>query len=247
MIKVSDILKIIGRGNINHDNVVSVHTSLVKFGKSVGLDKPHRLAYYLGQILHESAGMMYDSELWGPTPAQARYDTRTDLGNTPEKDGDGYKYRGRTAIQITGKSNYRLFTAWCRKMDRSAPDFERNPDLVNTDPWEGAGPIWFWSTRGLNDLADGPDALRRITKRINGGYNGLKDRQMWTDRASLVILGYDPGDVRGFQIVSGLVQDGKLGPVTRQTIHDALVRQGKSSIVAKKSVIAMLWSWLKRR
>lgn len=63
----------------------------------VGLDRLHRLVHCLAQLMHESGSFKWDQKIWGPTPAQARYDTRTDLGNTAAKDGDGYLYRGRTA------------------------------------------------------------------------------------------------------------------------------------------------------
>ncbi|WP_410176733.1 hypothetical protein [Sinorhizobium medicae] len=78
----------------------------------------------------------YDREIWGPTPAQQRRDTRTDLGNTPENDGDGFRYRGCTGMQLTGKDNYRQFRNWCRAAGLSCPDFVKDPDAVNTDPWE---------------------------------------------------------------------------------------------------------------
>nr|WP_234835981.1 hypothetical protein [Sinorhizobium meliloti] len=75
--------------------------------------------------MHESGDFRYDREIWGPTPAQQRYDARTDLGNTPERDGDGYLYRGRTGMQLTGKDNYRQFRNWCRATGLDCPDFAR--------------------------------------------------------------------------------------------------------------------------
>jgi len=204
-------------------NAQSFLSGLNTFGAEAGLNKPHRLAFYLGQMLHESQGFQYDREIWGPTQAQARYDTRTDLGNTPERDGDGYLYRGRGPIQITGKANYRRFTKWARKIDHTAPDFEKDPDLINLDPWEGLGPIWYWSTRYLNKCADAGD-IRAVTKAINGGYNGLSDRQRWTDRAHLVLAGFARDDVRAFQrSVTGLVVDGAQGPNTRAALFEHLV------------------------
>ncbi len=197
-------------------NAKSAIDGLNTAGHSAGLDRPHRLAMFLGQVLHESMGFKYDRELWGPTPAQRRYDTRTDLGNTA--DGDGFKYRGRGPIQITGKSNYRQFTAWACKIDHTAPDFVTDPDAVLTDPWEGMVAIWYWSTRNLNEHADRGDT-RKVTKIINGGYNGFDDRQRWTDAASLVLLGYARDDVRGFQVSAGLAADGVMGPKTRGEMY----------------------------
>nr|WP_234843732.1 hypothetical protein [Sinorhizobium meliloti] len=100
------------------------------------------------QLTHERGDFRYDREIWGPTPDH----TRTDLGNTPEKDGDGYLYRGRTGMQLTGKDNYRQFRNWCRAAGLDCPDFIKDPDAVNTDPWEGLVPLFYWDTRDLNRL-----------------------------------------------------------------------------------------------
>lgn len=221
-------------GAANAENVTSFCAGLNKFGRTNGLHLPHRLAQYIGQMMHESARFKYDHELWGPTPAQKRYDTRTDLGNTPDADGDGYTYRGRTAIQITGKSNYKQFTAWARKLDKDAPDFVAQPGAANTDPWEGLGPIWYWDTRNLNDKADSGDR-RGITKKINGGYNGMADRDVCIDRASLVLMGYEPTGIRKFQSENGLVADGVSGKMTRAKMHELLKAAGEVS--SKKTTI----------
>ena len=205
-------------------NMQSTVLGLQMAGVGAGLERPHRLAMFLGQLAHESGGWRHDREIWGPTAAQQRYDTRTDLGNTAAVDGDGFLYRGRGPIQITGKENYRQFTAWARGLDPKAPDFVANPDAVLTDPWEGLGPIWYWQTRDLNRYADNGDLLT-ITKRINGGTNGLDDRQAQYTRAGLVLLGYAPADVRAFQRSHGLTVDGVAGPATRAAIHAELVKR----------------------
>jgi putative chitinase len=90
-----------------------------------GLDRPHRLVQLVSQIMHESGDFRYDREIWGPTPAQSRYDSRADLGNTPalDGDGDGKKYLGRTAMQLTGKANYQAFMDWCQAKGLNPPDF----------------------------------------------------------------------------------------------------------------------------
>lgn len=184
-----------------------------------GLSAPHRLACYLGQLAHESGRWVYDREIWGPTAAQTRYDTRTDLGNTAAKDGDGYRYRGRGPIQITGKANYEQFTVWARKVSASAPDFVASPDLVVTDPWEGLVAIWYWETRELDRLADRGDDFA-ITKTINGGFNGIADRVALTDAARVILSGAK--DVRTFQASHSLTPDGAIGPITRGVLHRSL-------------------------
>jgi putative chitinase len=212
--------------NVN-SNIRSVVSGLDQFGHAEGLQRPHRMAQYLAQLIHESARFRYDRELWGPTPAQKRYDTRTDLGNTAARDGDGYKFRGRSPIQLTGHANYEAFTEWAKGLDPNAPDFTEEPDAINTDPWEGAVAIWYWSVgnperRSLNRYADRGD-IEMVTRRINGGLNGYSDRLVAYDRCALILLGRDPEDIRGFQRQADLAVDGVSGPLTRKAMHDKLV------------------------
>lgn len=179
--------------------------------------------------MHESGSFRYDRELWGPTPAQQRYDTRTDLGNTPEMDGDGYKNRGRGPIQLTGGDNIRAFHAWCVQNGFDPPDFVANPDLINSDPWEGLSAIWYWDQgnpdrASLNRYADKGDQ-EMITLRINGGLNGYPDRLDCYTRLGLVVLGYGPTDIKRFQSAAKAAGkytgklDGDAGPQTRAAIH----------------------------
>ena len=112
--------------------------------------------------------LRYDREIWDPTPAQQRYDTRTDLGNTPQKDGDGYLYRGRTGMQLTGQDNYRQF-----RVPHSRSSLADSPRLRTRSM--GMVPLFYWDTRGLNRWASEGDA-ETITKKVNGGENGLADR-----------------------------------------------------------------------
>lgn len=211
-------------GAAPNDNMRSTVAGLAKAGIGAGLEKPHRLAHYLGQLAHESGGWRYDREIWGPTAAQKRYEGRADLGNT--QPGDGSRFRGRGPVQITGRANYRSFTAWARKLDPKAPDFEVTPDAVNTDPWEGLGPIWYWSSgnptrASLNSYADTND-LSTITRRINGGTNGLADRKAKYVRAALVLAGYGATEIRRFQVDARLNADGVAGPKTMAALHQQL-------------------------
>lgn len=230
MIPTRDQLRAIAgvSGAARDANIDSIIAGLSAYGVAAGLTAPHRLAHYLAQIAHESGGFRFDREVWGPTPAQKRYDGRVDLGNTPEADGDGERYKGRSGIQVTGKANYAGFRDWCAARRLSPPDFVADPDALNTDPWEGLAPIWFWDTRNLNALAD-ENNLETLTRRINGGLNGLPDRIHLYAVAALVLLGYGPGDVASFQSASKMAGvyvgkiDGDPGPKTRAALHKALV------------------------
>ncbi len=89
------------------------------------------------------------------------------MGNTEE--GDGWKYRGRGLIQLTGKDNYRFAS------DALGVDFVANPDLVLTREYAALTAAWYWNKRGLNKEADAKD-FTGMTKKINGGTIGLADR-----------------------------------------------------------------------
>jgi putative chitinase len=92
------------------------------------------------------------------------------MGNGDEASGDGWKYRGRGLIQLTGKDNYTAFSLQANNEAIIKPDLVAQPELAA----ESAG--WFWVTNGLNNLADTGD-VKAVTRRINGGFNGLDDRQ----------------------------------------------------------------------
>ncbi|CAM5767198.1 peptidoglycan-binding protein [Bosea minatitlanensis] len=208
-------------------NALSFLMSLQRFGPVLGLDQPHREQQYLAQALHESGVFQWDREIWGPTQQQLRYDPASgsqlaiDLGNT--QPGDGRRYYGRTGGMLTGRANYRAFTAWARKhIDPAAPDFEAEPDKVLTDPWEGLVPLWYWDSRNLNKYADQGD-VENITLKINGGRNGFDDRLKWLGRCSLVRLGYGPAELAVFQRDARLKVDGIFGPKTRAAIHARLL------------------------
>lgn len=219
MIPTIDQLHLISGNRSNVENKNSIIAALEQFGGRTGLDVPHRLAHYLSQTSHESGGYRYDEEI----ASGAAYEGRADLGNVQV--GDGKRYKGRGPIQVTGRSNYQQFTAWClRTIGPTAPNFEADPDALNTDPWEGLAPIWYWSTRKLNRLAD-ENNIEQITKKINGGLNGFADRVERYVRAGLVLAGFGPDEVEAFQVDArraGLY-DGELdndpGPKTRAAIH----------------------------
>ena len=128
---------------------------------------PRRQSAFLAQIGHESGGLRYTREIWGPISAELRHEGRKDLGNTQR--GDGKLFMGRGLIQITGRANY------VEVSEALGRDFVERPELLETAEWASLSAAWFWDSRGLNDLADA-GKFERITRRINGGLNGLDDR-----------------------------------------------------------------------
>jgi putative chitinase len=142
------------------------------------LDAGLRLAHFMGQVAHESGNFKYMEEVGGPSYF-AKYDGRADLGNTIP--GDGALFHGRGPIQLTGRANY-------RKYGRALGlDFESNPNIVALPSIGILVACKYWDDHDLNALADADDLLA-ITKRINGGTNGLQDRQVQTDKAKGLIL-----------------------------------------------------------
>jgi putative chitinase len=150
------------------------------------INTPQRIAAFLAQIGHESGGLRFITELWGPTPAQVRYEGREDLGNTEE--GDGRRFCGHGLIQTTGRANHARVRDRLRAHfpDLDVPDFEQEPDKLAEPEWAALSAADFWDMKGLNELADAGD-FERITRRINGGLNGQPDRLAKWERAREVL------------------------------------------------------------
>jgi putative chitinase len=139
---------------------------------------PARQAAFLAQVGHESGRLGYVKELWGPTDAQRRYEGRNDLGNT--QTGDGFKYRGRGLIQITGRANYSTAADALNEPLIDFPEILEQPDIA------ALSAAWFWNSHGLNALADA-GSFETITRRINGGTNGLADRKVLWASAKIAL------------------------------------------------------------
>lgn len=134
---------------------------------------PKRQSAFLAQVAHESGELRYVREL----SEGSQYEGRADLGNT--EPGDGHRYLGRGLLQVTGRTNYQAVGL------ALGLDLLSHPELL-----ESAGPAarsaaWFWRSHNLNELADA-DAFGTITKKINGGYNGLDQRLAYWLRARRV-------------------------------------------------------------
>lgn len=150
------------------------------------ISTPIRQLCFLAQVGHESGGLFYTEEL----ASGDAYEGRKSLGNT--QPGDGRRFKGRGLIQITGRTNYGAVSA------ALGADFVKNPTLLGGKnvnactndqlKYAALSAAWFWNSRNLNNLADLIDItkpidsgnnlenFKAITKKINGGYNGLNDR-----------------------------------------------------------------------
>lgn len=183
MLNPAQLKAIMRRAKLSHLEKITPHlvAAMIEFG----ITSRTRAAAFLAQVGHESLDLTLTREIWQGSPsqgtaAQHRYDVRENLGNTPERDGDGFFYRGRGWIQTTGKANFR------RTGRALSLDLVNHPELLDQPQHAARSAAYFFDSTGCNDLADalngdgdGADLkqLDKITKRINGGYNGRMDRQ----------------------------------------------------------------------
>jgi putative chitinase len=137
-----------------------------------GINTPAREAAFLAQIAHESGSLRYTREI----ASGAAYEGRGDLGNT--EPGDGIRFKGRGLIQITGRSNYKRVS----KALYGDLRLLKQPEMLEEVIAACRSAAWFWADKELNTLADEQE-FRKITRAINGGYNGMADRQAYHARA----------------------------------------------------------------
>jgi putative chitinase len=179
---------------------------------------PARAAAFLAQLAHESGQLRWFEEIWGPTAAQRRYEPPDRkagrLGNT--EPGDGKRFKGRGPIQLTGRANYRRYGR------ALGVDLIADPPLAATKEVGFRIAGLFWQRNGLNLLAD-QQRFRLITRRINGGFNGLRDRLRFYERAKRVfgvpsIRALDDGAEDGSweQFPRGLDGPGEVTPTAAQ-------------------------------
>ena len=195
-----EMLKEMGVSNEDAEQYVDdLESTLPKYGIA---DSRQRLAHFFAQVLHESGCMRFDMEnlnysakalraVFGKyfkTDEEANAYARKPekianrvycnrMGNGSESSGDGWKYRGRGLIQLTGKNNYKAFADWV-----GDPKIMDDPDLVATE-YAVHSAIFFWDKNSLNKIADKDDIVR-LTKCINGGQNGLAHRKELLNKAN---------------------------------------------------------------
>lgn len=154
---------------------------------NAGMTDKNERAQFLAQLAHESGSGKWLYEIWGPTAQQRKYERVPDapwgpglqpgdpnyvaynLGNS--QPGDGFKYRGRSFIQITGRTNYAACGLYIDK------DLLREPDQLAEPETAARGALWYWRVARpkIPALAQAGDT-RGVTRLINGGYTGLEDR-----------------------------------------------------------------------
>ena len=134
-----------------------------------------RIRHFMSQIAHESGGLQWLQEL----ASGADYEWREDLGNV--RLGDGRRYKGGGAIQLTGRANYQAFA-----------DFMGDPKVMDGSsyvaqkfPFSSAG--FWWTNNDMNTLCDRGASVEQVTRRVNGGINGLEERQLYFNKAALII------------------------------------------------------------
>lgn len=130
-----------------------------------------RARMFIAQTCHESGGYRWREEL----ASGAAYEGRRDLGNTHP--GDGVRFKGRGYIQITGRTNYAEISQAVGR------DFLRNPARLAGKTLAAFSAAWWWRTHGCNQIADTGDFVA-VTRRINGGTNGLADRKKYYSRCN---------------------------------------------------------------
>lgn len=167
------------------------------------ISTPRRIRYFLSQCAHESNGFRFVEENlnYGAEGLLATFPSHFDasnvndyarqpikiadrvyalrMGNGDEASGDGWTYRGRGLIQLTGRASY---TACGAAMNL---DFVETPDLLTQPYYAALSAGWFWGSRMLNKYADALD-FQGATRVINGGLNGLPDRLQWLEKAQAV-------------------------------------------------------------
>lgn len=163
--------------DISEKNIEKYLPELNKSLPEVGITTPLRISHFLAQVGHESLSFHYYREL----ASGEAYEGRKDLGNVVK--GDGVKFKGRGAIQITGRTNYKAVSRFIFKDERLLD----TPELLELPEYGVKAACWFWDTRKLNNYADADDIFS-ITRRINGGTNGIEDRKKRLINAKKALL-----------------------------------------------------------
>ena len=179
---------------------------LNQWAAQFGVDTDLRMAHLLGQVMHESAclraveenlnysakGLLRTFPKYFTAKTAAEYAYKPQrianrvyggrMGNGPEASGDGWRFRGRGLIQLTGRQNYEAYA----KSPLCQGDLMKHPEWLAQFPGAMKSALWFWQQKGLSRLADQND-IEAITRKINGGLNGLEERRYLVMRFKQVL------------------------------------------------------------
>lgn len=167
------------------------------------------LAHFFAQVGHETSSLRYRQELWGPTTQQKRYERdfaqewskdnkrnslAFELGNS--NPGDGSLFRGHGWIHTTGRGNHRAVTLRLRQRFAGVmyvPDFELHPEMLTSIWWAALSAADYWEWKKIGPLAEA-DKIEVVTRRVNGGLNGLADRtaRLAAAKKALLSSGWAP-------------------------------------------------------
>lgn len=195
-----------GRDEIIKNTVIAFN----EYAEEFGITTPLRKAHFIAQIAHESDRFKTTVEYGGPSRRYA-------------------PWYGRGLIQTTWEENYAAFYEWCVIKGFNPPEFFRGNrrEEVAQFPWAFLCAVWYWSSRNLNALAD-QDNVREITRKINGGYNGLDDRIELLNRAKKVF---------GVKVLKVDAASGSIVTKKKYTVkqvQEALARHGMNIVVDGK-------------
>ena len=162
------------------DTDIKIYTPLLnKWMPYYSINTKLRQAAFLAQVIHETGSFHYMEEV----ASGSAYDTgkmAVRLGNTPERDGDGERYKGKGGLQVTGKANYEAVSKGL------SVDLVGHPEELEEPDYAIPSACWYWNMHGLNALADKGD-FKTITKRLVGGDNGFLGSGMNSHRALKIL------------------------------------------------------------
>ena len=183
------------------------------------LTTPRRIAHFLGQVAHESAGFATTTEY----DSGAAYEGRRNLGNTSP--GDGKRFKGRGLLQITGRANYGTYGA------ALGVNLESRPEQAALFPVAALTAAEYWREHRLNEAADRDDVIT-VTRKINGGLNGLDSRKTFLARAEKALAGGAPDLLR----VAAAESRAKAATATKASLGASMTSVGAVPAASKASM-----------
>lgn len=213
-------------------NIDKLSTPIFNYLTPYEINTELRLCHFLGQVGHETGELRYREEI----ATGANYEFRKSLGNV--RAGDGRKFKGRGIIQLTGRYNYQLFAdAYNLQIVMLKPEI-----IATEDDLCALTAFFYWKRNRLNSIADANN-IKLLTRRINGGYNGLNDRIRLYNNAKKsldIIKGKVLQTALNKHFNYKLAVDGVIGPIT----NNALVDFNRQKKLKTNTLTDSVWSAL---